>query len=295
MELSHNLNFEHFIENKKAYYQVYNKKERKGKIRKIVSPSKELKQIQRSFMDAIYTLIDCGLDDSVRGFRRGESVLTNSQDHLNKRILVNIDIKNFFPSIPEYWLKTKLIDLFKKQRIKRYKKRNNLMDIGPLEMFEIITIKGKLPQGSPCSPVFANYYLSDKGFDLRMVSITDWDYTRYADDLSFSTNKDIKRGDIIRSLITPIYKDLVKIDLRPNRKKTKIKFYGQKQLVTGILVNGEKPKIPKDYSDTIRAAIHKKDLDSKTLGSLSYIKSVNNEQYSKLMNIRKNEDESNKC
>ena len=280
----------HFLANKHKYYASYPLIKKNGKKRLISAPKKQLKLVQRAFMDCIEPFVERRLDKSVVGFRKRKSTIDNAVHHLNKLILVNIDIKDFFPSIPSKWLREELKKFFLKPRIRKFKAVTNLADIDSNEMFEFLTLDGKLPQGSPCSPMLANLYLSDTGFDQEMSTITGWEYSRYADDLSFSTNNDLTKYNILNGLVPYVYGELEKRQLKPSIKKTTIKRFDQKQVVTGLLVNGENPKIPRRVANNVRAALHQNGLNDKNKGFLSYTNSVSKEQCDKLIKSVKTGD-----
>ena len=107
------------------------------------------------------------------GFERGKSIISNARVHKNKKYVVNMDIKDFFPSIHF----GRIVGFFQNNRYFKL----------PYEVAVIIAqiacYKGHLPQGSPCSPVIAN--LICNVMDIRILKLAKkykLDYTRYADD-----------------------------------------------------------------------------------------------------------------
>jgi hypothetical protein len=144
--------------------------------------------------------------------------------------------------------------------------------------------------------MLANYYLASTNFDTFIEkSFPSWRYSRYADDITLSTNLNIKREDIIK-VRDSIYKELYKRRLKPNLRKTKIQIKDQRQdiEVTGIKVAGSKLLISKEYlNKTLSKGVNDNksfgSFSKQTMGCLNYIKSVNKEQYNQLIKKIKEE------
>lgn len=106
---------------------------------------------------------------------RMRNIYTNAVQHINAQWILNMDIKDFFPSINSQMLHTALKDLlgFPKQLIGLFS--------------GLCTCRGKLPTGSPTSPILSNLVCLDLDMKLQsLVRAYDAVYTRYADDLTFS-------------------------------------------------------------------------------------------------------------
>lgn len=166
-------------------YRQFDIPKKSGGTRTISAPIQEMKLVQQRLNDL---LLDC-LDeiDQTKGFRtntshgfeRERSIVTNALEHRNRRYVFNIDLKNFFGSI-HYG---RVIGILTKDRNFELKERTAKVLAG------IACLKDGLPQGSPCSPVFAN--LIARTLDARLRTLAKANkctYTRYADDLTFSTN-----------------------------------------------------------------------------------------------------------
>lgn len=283
MEQSSADSLKDILENKKNYYQSYKIPKKSGGYRTIVAPSEELKKIQKAFWRAIETYVEKKLPEYVVGFRKNKSILHNANPHLNQEVVVNLDISDFFPSIPNHWLIDIVSEILKLPRGKNFKKEQKLQGITPEQMVELLTVNGKLCQGSPCSPGLANLYLTSKGFDYRMNDLPGWKYTRYADDLTFSSHIPFSKNLIRKMLINPIYRELEKRGLKVNSKKTTIRYKDQQQLVTGILVNGKKAKIAAKTYKKVRAGLYRDGITKKTEGYLNFINSINKEQSHRLL------------
>lgn len=173
----------------------------------------------------------------ITGFIPGMSILDNARPHVNKQVVLSVDLKNFFPSFTP----REIHSLFPTDKYKQVR--------------ELVTSStGKLPQGASTSPMLANW-LCKKGDEALVEFCTQHRlaYTRYADDLTFSSLTDIDQ-DIVDELFGMInYIFGQRIRIAPN----KIKFMRRhkQQRVTGIVVN-EKMSIPRARRKQLRAFMH---------------------------------------
>lgn len=184
-------------------------------------------------------------------------IFTNAYVHTNKNLVLNIDIKDFFTSIKfnrlvGFFIQNKYFELseevaFTIARIATFRENDDVM--------------GYLPQGSPCSPVISNLFTSM--LDSRLVKLckkNKFVYTRYADDITISTNL----KEFPQEILTVI-NDKVKLNDRLqrqfevfgfniNNKKTRISDRKQRQVVTGLVVN-KKVNINRNYYKATRAMV----------------------------------------
>lgn len=257
-------------------YNVFKVPKKKG-WRIVMDPSPDL----RLMLDVIKAELDeIPLHDAAHGFVAGRSCLTNAKPHQKKQVVLNLDIKDFFPSISfdgllkrirrdiceevEYWLPVCFHD-------------------------------GKLATGACTSPILSNIYMIelDSVFSQAAKELG-LSYTRYADDMTFS-------GDIAdkgRFLIDFVQMHLKKFGLTLNRKKIKLMPYYQKQVVTGILVNNEKLSLPRKYKERIFAEVRGKTFESlspELAGSMEYIRSVDPSFYMKLLKEIEKNGEASLC
>lgn len=119
-----------------------------------------------------------------------------------------------------------------------------------------------LPQGSPCSPVISN--IVGHLLDIRLVRFAKAQkctYSRYADDITFSTNGKSFPTDVAAPIPGSVHdwalgavllKEIDKAGFAVNPGKTRMQYRGSRQVVTGLLVN-EKPNIRPEYYRTVRA------------------------------------------
>ena len=231
------------ISNIQASYRIYRLSKGNGKFRIIKAPSDELKEIQNRLLhELFYTVMP---HDVAHGFVPNRSILTNAEPHVGQRIVANFDITDFFPSTKQKMVKAVL------------KRHYNLSDADGKLVAGLCCLHGELPQGAPTSPHLANLAMWDA--DVRLLELSNehnLNYTRYADDMTFSGEW---TPEGLPKLVGQIIKDYG-YRLAPH----KIKFYGQhrRQMVTGLVVN-QKINIPREIRKRLRAILH----DMETNGS----------------------------
>lgn len=214
------------------------KNPRTGKVRIIRSPSPELKQVQRRIAKRVLNGFELGSE--VHGGVKGRSPKSNAEAHRAKACLITIDVRRFFPSVRHTLV----------YRMLRWELGFG-RDVARL-ITRLVTHKGQLPQGAPTSPIIANLFLRLAVDTLvvaeaKQANVT---YTRFIDDVGLS-------GDNPRELINLVARALTTRRLAISRKeKLRIMPRSTPQKITGLLVNGNKPSIPKGRRDRVRAAIH---------------------------------------
>lgn len=237
---------------KQNKYNEFEIPKKSGGVRKILAPTNDLKIVQqklaRLLMDNYEFL------DVQHGFIKNRSCVTNANLHINRRFILNIDLEDFFDTIH-----------FGRVRGLFMNKPFNYNKEVATYIAMLVCYDGKLPQGAPTSPVISNIVCYKMDRELEFLAKKNrCIYTRYADDITFSTNSDrfpsqiaYKRFDevIISNKIIDIISGGYSTGFRINPKKTKLSKKMFKQEVTGIVVN-EKLNINKDYIKNIRAMLH---------------------------------------
>ncbi len=221
-------------------YITWELPKRSGGKREITAPQGRLKALQRAVLSFLETHTGELLHDCAHGFVPGRSTLTNATPHSNKLVVVNIDIRGFFPNTP-------VGHIF---RVLRQVTGDKLGDGAIHLLAEICSHNGVLPTGAPTSPWIANLVLSrvDKSLS-KACAAAGISYTRYADDLTFSG--DSRAVGMIRFA----RKVLAELGYELDPKKINIFRRGRRQMVTGLVVN-EKPHLPRQVRRKIRAAVH---------------------------------------
>lgn len=205
------------------------------KVFEIVSP--ERREFTKKVSDFLSRNYD--FDECVQGFVSKRNIKTNAQKHLNKEIIINLDIKDFFGSI-------KIEDVFNMFRDTGFNKNHSIF------LSNLLTVNGKLAQGFSSSPVISNIIFNKVDKKLREFAKQNrYKYTRYADDMTFSTN----HVGCIK--IKNIEKILQKFDFNLNLTKTKIQKKGGVQYVTGLTVCDDKfPRLPRYLKKNMRLEMY---------------------------------------
>lgn len=209
--------------------------ENKGKIRTITAPSVKLKVRQKWILNNILYMVE--LPDCVHGFAKGKSIKTNALCHVNKKEIGCLDIQDFFQNVNQKMV----YNVFKTLGYS-----NEVSDV----LSELCTFGGILPQGAPTSPMLANIIM--KPFDLEMIEYATQRnivYSRYADDITISGNKDIKEN------LQYAKKLLRKYGFKSNNEKEHIMKDNYRKLVTGLVVT-DVVKVPKQYKRKLRSEIY---------------------------------------
>ncbi|APW37050.1 hypothetical protein RD110_07445 [Rhodoferax koreense] len=247
-------------------YKKFEISKKTGGVREISAPCPHLKLIQQR-LAAI--LLGCSLELKAKhatavknknyvrrevshGFTKGRSIVSNGEEHITRRFVFNADLSDFFGTIN-----------FGRVRGFFIKDENfSLFPAVATILAQIACSENKLPQGSPCSPIISN--LIGHLLDMRLVEFAlrqGCTYTRYADDLTFSTNKPEfptaiavqKEGDPHKWIPGGgLQKIVQKCGFSLNEKKTRLQYRDSRQEVTGLTVN-KKVNVPATYRYAARA------------------------------------------
>lgn len=270
----------HAIPDASKYEKFYIPK-KNGERRLICSPKPNLSLIQSRLLDL---LSDCEAEinpvfentnkNVSHGFRRKNgthtiplSIRTNARKHVGKRYVLNIDIDDYFPS-------------FNFGRVRGYFLKNNYFKLNEpvaTAIAQICCFENQLPQGAPTSPVVSNLICGI--LDQRLIKIAKkygCSYSRYADDITFSTNQysfpieiaSFERGWFVRKVLGILGKKNDKIcasqklvgvfsqsGFSINKSKTRLQENDLRQVVTGLVVN-RKPNVSREYKKRTRSMIH---------------------------------------
>ena len=217
-------------------YKIYKIKKKNGKYRTIHEPLALLKHIQRSILNNI--LNNKSISKYAKAYHKGVSIKDNALPHVKKKIILKLDIKDFFENIS-------FIDVYNCCfPIEYFPKAVGML------LTVLCTYDNHLIQGAPTSAYISNLVM--KEFDEELGSWCDENdiaYTRYSDDMTFSGN--FYPGDIIAK----VRKMLYKLGLELNNNKIHVVHQSANQNVTGITVN-EKPQVNAKYRKQIRQEIY---------------------------------------
>jgi RNA-directed DNA polymerase len=219
--------------NKAEYHEFFIPK-KSGGMRKIEAPSEGLRELQKLRLLDIYKTTKRPY--FAHGFERGRGIFTNAKIHCGKKHIMNIDIKDFFPSCTRSMARK--------------------VTMPAMEDWEFLH-NDSLPQGAPTSPAIANRIMASTDnrimFMLRKWISDDVRYTRYADDITVSSNS---RAIFSRAAYEIIEKALVAKGFTINKKKVRKISSGKRLEVTGLVINSGKPTVPRKFRRNVRAAVH---------------------------------------
>lgn len=173
----------------------------------------------------------------VHGFVKGRNIQTNAKMHLGKKWILSLDIKDFFESINESEITKSLIELGFKNETAQW-------------ISKIVTVNGLLVQGFNTSPSIANIVANGMDKALEDICGNSITYSRYADDMYFSSNQKFPAKQIFIETIESF-------GFTINNDKTKIMNRGEKQYVTGLTVFDSKyPRITKNIKRKLRLEVY---------------------------------------
>jgi hypothetical protein len=232
-----------------------------GRLRLLEAPKPRLKAIQRRLLREV--LAPVPPHDAAHGFRPGRSVLTYAAPHAGRRLVLRLDLRDFFPSIPA----SRVAALFRTLGYPRPVARllTGLCTHGvPADVWPPSDCRDDwatrrrfatphLPQGAPTSPALAN--LCAYRLDVRLAALAKAAgavYTRYADDLAFSGDREFERG-AARFWVTAARTALEEgFEVRMN--KTRFMRPGVPQQLAGVVVN-ERPNVRRAEYDRLKAVL----------------------------------------
>lgn len=244
-------------------YETFTIPKKNGGERIIHAPKKELKFLQKRLANVLW---DCYLYDLKskskekklkipmlsHAFEKNKSIITNAQVHRNKKYLLNIDLKDYFDSFNFGRVRGFFI------KDKDFQVTSEIATV----IAQIACYQGKLPQGAPSSPIITN--LITRILDYRIVKIAKkyrFTYTRYADDMAFSTNRELNSNKLratkeLENFLAELERLIISSGFEINPKKTRLSNNMQRQEVTGLVVN-KKINVKREYIKNTRAMAFK--------------------------------------
>lgn len=229
-------------------YTSFTIKKKSGANRTINAPVRGLKTMLRSLnfvLQCMYEPHKCAT-----GFVLDKSIVDNAKKHLGKHYVLNLDLKDFFHSFDRN--RVKMAFMYEPFHLKGEKEPlafflANLCT-HPFEIDGVINTV--LPQGSPTSPTLTNIIC--KTLDRRLNGLAKRfgaTYTRYADDITFSSPHNIYTDEEFNKELKRIIEEDQKLVINP--KKTRLQKAGYRQEATGLIVN-DKVNVRRRYVKQIR-------------------------------------------
>ena len=222
-----------------------------NQMRTIAQPAREVKVLQYWVME--HVLKSLFVHPAATGYRKGSNIADNARRHIHGRFLLKLDFKDFFPS-----LKAKDFKVYASQHVPTLTGD----EVEALTRILFWRPRGTnglhLSIGAPSSPLLSNILLSE--FDAMVVALcsdSDTSYTRYADDLSFSTNDTLTLRRVEEGVIS-ICRRLSTPTLVINPAKTVRVSKRTARRVTGLVItNDQKVSLGRDVKRRIRATVHR--------------------------------------
>ncbi|MCP3139979.1 reverse transcriptase family protein [Pyxidicoccus xibeiensis] len=276
-----------------SHYVTFAVRKRSGGLRHIHAPKRRLKALQRRLLDLLVSKLP--VSAHAHGFVTGRSIKTGAAPHVGRRVVLKLDLKDFFPSVTFARVRGLLIALGYGYPVAAT--LAVLMTEAERQPVEVEGTVFHVPvgprvcvQGAPTSPGLCNAVLLR--LDRRLAGLArryGYTYTRYADDLTFSGD-DVAALPRVRALAARYVRDE---GFEVNGEKTRVQRKGGAQRVTGVTVNTELG-LSRQERRRLRAMIHQEGRDGEDAkeearidGLLAYVKMLNPEQAARLAKRRK--------
>lgn len=237
-----------------ARYRSFEIPKRGGGMRVISAPTDDI----RAWQDAVLPLLMQTYQPhpSAHGFLFGRSVTSNARDHVGAHHVLNVDLKDFFPSV--HFGRVRGLFLSKP------------FGMGPKAasvLAQLCTVRNGLPQGAPTSPVLSNFAAAELDRRLtRLAKAHRLTYSRYADDLTFSCKLESfppaiafheidASGKKTLHLGAALVREIAASGFSPNPAKQRLQSRGMRQSVTGLTVNA-RTNVQRKRIRKLRAMLH---------------------------------------
>lgn len=220
------------------HYRSFDLRKRSGGTRTISAPRTFLKVVQWWILD---TILENKSDfPFVYGFSKGKSFVDNARFHHGASHVLNVDVKNFFPSILHYQVAAVFQRLGYDAKVSAF-------------LADLCTFEGGLPQGAPTSPKISNFVFESCDIELHnLAQAHGMRYSRYADDLTFSSEH-----RILNSLVSDISAIIGKMGFSLNEQKTRFMGKNQVKEVTGLVLGRDGIAMPRRYLNGTRGWFHR--------------------------------------
>lgn len=244
------LNFYCNPNNTQGRYAEFDIPKKSGGVRHISAPRRGLMSLLtyvKMLLEAFYTP-----DSAAMGFTAGRSIVTNAQCHVNQNYVLNLDLKDFFPSVHQarVWKRLQLKPFCFGQEM-----ASVIAGLCCMKVMEKDGIaKYVLPQGAPTSPLLTNAVCESMDRKLRgLARRFGLNYSRYADDMTFSSKHYVyaSNGEFWKELKRIISEQRFEI----NEKKTRLQKSGKHQEVTGLVVS-DRVNVSRNYIRELRSILY---------------------------------------
>ena len=244
------LHYHIYVVPRKSRYTMFEIPKKRGGTRTISAPATALKIIQQKVNEVLLHVYSG--KPSVHSFVPSRSILTNARVHTGRKNVLNVDLKDFYPSINFGRVRGMFMG-------PPYKLNSTVATV----LAQICCFNNQLPQGAPSSPIVSNMICAKMDSQLQSLARQNrCHYTRYADDITFSTNlrdfppnlatiSDLGQAETGVELKRVIAENGFEV----NTSKVRLLHRNRRQEVTGLVVN-EFPNIRRKLVRQIRAMLH---------------------------------------
>ena len=297
------------IESPLSHYRYRILAKQGGDIRLIEAPKARLKNMQRQILAEILEKIP--VHPAVHGFRRGRSIKSFAAPHVGQRVVVRMDLRDFFPSISaprvQAMFRTagypepvaNLLGGLCTNAVPRSFWIDKGRELDPLRLADARHQYAwpHLPQGAPTSPALANICVYR--VDCRLCGLAEASgavYTRYADDLAFSGGQEFERCS--ERFAVHAAAILLEEGFTVHHRKTRVMRRGVRQYLAGVVTNQHLNVIRSDY-DLLKATLtncvrhgpelqnreEQADFRAHLKGRVSFVEMVNQKRGAKLRQL----------
>jgi len=244
-----------------THYHRFTIPKRTGGERLISAPHKKLKAAQHWILEKV--LEPLALAEHAHGFVPGRSTVSNALPHVGAAVVVNVDLRDFFPTVTYRRVKGMFRKLGYSEEVATVLALLcSEPDITTTELdgtrYYVARGPRRLPQGAPTSPAITNILC--RRLDRRVAGWAKkhgFTYTRYADDLTVST-KDPAAP--VGKMLAFLRRVTATEGFEVHPDKVRVVRRGRRQEVTGVVVN-ERPGVPRDELRRFRALLYQIEKD----------------------------------
>lgn len=256
------------IERKEDPYRVFKQRKRSGGFRQICIPTPWLRCVQRWIHENV--LLHIRTHPASHAYGPGCTPLACASKHVACKWLIKVDVRQFFESISEVQVYKVYVGCGYSQLVafelarlstrcyqrgrSQYASPRWLARRGGWTSIPTYSSRrlGHLPQGAPTSPILSNCVAYPLDVALEAIA---WErglqYTRYSDDIAFSTASRAFSHSKAQEAIREVYSALSKFGLKPHTSKTIVAGPGARKTVLGLLVDSDRPRLSKRFRDLI--------------------------------------------
>jgi retron-type reverse transcriptase len=238
-----------------VHYHRYDIAKKTGGVRCISAPKPALAKAQQWVLHNILAKLEVG--PHAHGFVPGKSIVSNATPHVGRAVVINLDLKDFFPTVTFRRVQGLFCKLGYSGHVATVLA---LLSTEPPrvpteldgKVYHVALGQRVLPQGACTSPAITNALC--RRLDRRLAGLAarhGYTFTRYADDLTFSGDD----GAIVGHLLRNVRHILKKEGFTVHPSKTRVMRRANRQEVTGVTVN-DRPSIARKEVRELRAILH---------------------------------------